>query len=74
MASGSAYMHMFFTQPSMSFGAFNPFTFKIIIHMHDPITIFSIVLGLFFADFSLLLCFPPREVPLALFVKLVLLC
>ena len=34
------------------FGAFNPFTFKVIINMCDPITIFLNVLGLFFKLFS----------------------
>ena len=29
------------------FDAFNPFTFKVVIDMYDPITIFLIVLGLF---------------------------
>ena len=38
---------------------------------YDPITIFFIVLGLFFVSLSLLLCFPLREVPLAFVVKLV---
>ena len=28
-------------------GAFNPLTFKVIINMYDPLTIFLIVLGLF---------------------------
>ena len=32
---------------NVSFGAFNPFTFKVIIDMYNPITIFLIVLGLF---------------------------
>ena len=41
-------------------GAFNPFTFKVIINMYDPITIFLIVLGLL--SVSLLLpC--KRQVP-----------
>ena len=31
-------------------GAFNPFTFKVIIDMYDPITIVLIVLGLFSVD------------------------
>ena len=38
---------------------------------YDPITIFFIVLGLLFVSLSLLLCFLPREVPLAFAVKLV---
>ena len=49
MVSGSAYMHFFSsTQPvCLLVGAFNLFTFKVIIDMYDPITIFLIVLGLF---------------------------
>ena len=53
---------------------FNPFTFKVIIDMHDPITIFLIVLGLFSVDLCLLLCFLSREVPLVFVVKLVWWC
>ena len=48
--SGSVYMNMSsFCSASMCLliGAFNPFTFKVIIDMYDPITIFLIVLGLF---------------------------
>ena len=49
MVSGSAYIHIFSTaQPvCLLVGAFNLFTFKVIIDMYDPITIFLIVLGLF---------------------------
>ena len=54
-------------------GAFSPFTFKVIIDMFDPITIFLIVLGLFSVGLFLL-CFLPREVPLAFVLKLVLWC
>ena len=50
--------------------AFNPFTFKVIIDMYDPITIFLIVLGLFCVGLFLLLCFLPREVPLGYVVNL----
>ena len=39
--------------------------------MYDPITVFLIVLGLFSVGLFLLLCFLPREVPLAFAVKLV---
>ena len=53
-------------------GAFNPFTFKVIINMYDPITIFLIVWGLFSVGVFLLLCFLPRGVPLAFVVKLLL--
>ena len=49
MVSGSAFMHMFSSvQPvCLLAGAFNPLTFKVIINMYDPSTIFLIVLGLF---------------------------
>ena len=40
----------------------------------DPITIFLIVWGLFSVGLFLLLCFLPREVPLAFVIKLVLWC
>ena len=53
----------------LSVGAFNPFTFKVIVNMYDPITILLIVLGLFFVEVFLLLCFLPTEVPLAFVVK-----
>ena len=52
-------------------GAFNPFTFKVIIDIYDPITILLIAFGFFFIDFFLLLCFLPRDVPLAFVVRLV---
>ena len=42
--------------------------------MYHPITIFLIVLGLFCLDFFLLLCFLPREVPLAFVVQVVWWC
>ena len=51
-------------------GAFNSFTFKVIINMHDPVTIFLIVLGLFSVDLLLVLSFLPREVSFAFAVKL----
>ena len=50
-------------------GAFNLFTFKVIIHMYDPITVFLIVWDLFSVGLFLHLCFLPREVPLAFIVK-----
>ena len=53
-------MHLSSSAQSMS-GAFNPFTFKVIIDMYDSITIFLIVLGLFSVGLFLLLCFLPRE-------------
>ena len=46
-------------------GAFNLFTFKVIINTYDPITIFLVVLGLFSVSLFLLLYFLPREDPLA---------
>ena len=55
-------------------GAFNPFTFKVIINMYDPVTIFLNVWDLFSVGLFLLLCFLPREVPLAFVVKLVWWC
>ena len=55
-------------------GAFNPFIFKVIIYMYDPVTIFLIVLGWFSVGLFLHLCFLPREVPLAFVVKLVWWC
>ena len=42
--------------------------------MYDPITVFLIVWGLFSAGLFLLLCFLPREVPLAFVIKLVWWC
>ena len=53
-------------------GAFNPFTLKVIIDMHDLTTIILIILGVLSVGLFLLLCFLPREVPLAFAVKLVL--
>ena len=55
-------------------GAFNPFAFKVMIDIYDPITIFVIVLGLFSVGLFLLLHFLPREVPLAFVVKLIWWC
>ena len=55
-------------------GAFNPFTFKVIINMYDPMTIFFIVLGLFCVNLFFLFCFLPREVPLAFVVQLAWWC
>ena len=59
VANGSAYMHMFsYAQPVYVFlvGAFNPFTFEVIINVYDPDTIFFTVLGLF--SVGLFLAFP----------------
>ena len=52
-------------------GAFNPFTFKVVISMYDPITVSLVVWGLFSIGLFLLLCFLPRDVPSASVVKLV---
>ena len=75
VVSRSAYMHGFsFTQPVYIFllvGAFTPFTFKVIIDLYDPITIFLIWGCLFSVGLFLFLCFLPREVPSAFVVKLV---
>ena len=48
---------------------FNPFTFKTITDLYDPVTIFLIVLGLFFINLFFLFCFLSREVPLAVVVN-----
>ena len=50
MVSGSTCFHQ-----CLLVGAFNPFTFKVIIDMFDPITIFLIVLGLFSVGLFLVL-------------------
>ena len=65
--------HIFICSASLCLlvGTFNPFTFKVIIDMYDPITVFLIVLGLLSIGLFLLLCSLPREVPLAFVVKLV---
>ena len=58
----------------LSFGAFNPFTFKVIISMCGSITLFLIVWGLFSLGLFFLLGFLLKEVPLAFLVKLVWWC
>ena len=55
-------------------GAFNPFAFKVIIDKYDSITIFLIILCLFSVGLFVLLCFMPREIPLAFVVKSVRWC
>ena len=57
VVSGSAYMRTCrLLGQSMSLaGALNPFTFKVIIDMYDPITVFLIALGLFSVGIFLLL-------------------
>ena len=49
--------------------ASNPFIFRVIIDMYDLITISLIVWGLFSVGLFLVLCFLPREVPLAFVVN-----
>ena len=70
------YVHVFICPASLCLlvGTFSPFTFKVMIDMYDPITIFLIVLGFFCAVLFLLSCFLPREVPLAFVVKLIWWC
>ena len=67
------HIHVFIHPASLCLlvGAFNPFTFKVIIDMYDPITIFLIILDLFSVGLFLLLRLLPREIPLAFVVKLV---
>ena len=69
-------MHMFSSaQPvCLLVGAFNPFTFKGITDMYDPIVIFLIVLGLFYVDLFPLSCFLPRDVPLEFVINLIRWC
>ena len=55
-------------------GAFNPFTFKVIIHMLCSYYHFLNCFGFVFVCLFLLLCFLPREVSLAFAVKLVWWC
>ena len=74
MVNGTAYIIHVFIHPAslcLFVDTFNPFTFKVIIDLYDPVTIFLIVLDLFSVGLFLLLCFLPREVPLASIVKLV---
>ena len=70
MVSGSAYMHVFIHTANLCLltGTLNPFTFKVLINIYHPITIFLIVLGLFSVGLLLLLCFLARGVPLAFVV------
>ena len=69
------YSHVFIHPANLCLwvGDFNPFAFKVIIDMYDPITIVLIVLGLFSVGLFLL-CFLPREVRLAFIAKLVWCC
>ena len=52
-------------------GAFNPFTFKVIIDKYDPVAIYFVVLGSIYTPF---LCFRSREDPLAFVGELVWWC
>ena len=74
VVSGSASIHIFPASLCLLVGALNPFTVKVIIDMFDPISIFLVVLGLFFVGLFLVLSFLPREVCLASVVKLVWSC
>ena len=74
VVSRSAHVFIFPASLCLLVDAFNPLTFKVVINMYDPITIFLIVLGLFFVGFFLLLWLIPRKVPLAFAVKLVWWC
>ena len=67
----SIHAHVFIHSVSLYFlvGAFNSFTFKVIINLYDPVTVFLIVLGLFSVGLFHLLCFLPREVPSAFVCK-----
>ena len=62
----SIHAHVFIHSVSLYFlvGAFNSFTFKVIINLYDPVTVFLIVLGLFSVGLFHLLCFLPGEVHL----------
>ena len=68
----NAYIHAHVSSypvsPRLLVGAFNPFTFEVTINTYDPIAIFLIVLGLFFLGLFFILCFVPREAPLAFVV------
>ena len=65
-------MFFFIHSPSLCLlvGAFNPFTFKVIIDKYDPVALYFIVLGSTFIPF---LCFLSREDPLAQAAGLVVL-
>ena len=69
-------MHIFSsTHPvCLLVGVFNPFTFKLIINMYDPIAVFFIVWDLFSVSLFLLLYFMPREVPLEFLIKMTWWC
>ena len=73
MVSRSAHMLPSTASVYLMVGAFNPFTFKIIIDMYDPITVFLTVWGLS-SLCKIFPCFLFREVLLAFVVKLVWWC
>ena len=54
MVSGSAHVFIHSVSLCLLVGAFNPFIFKVMIDMYDPITVFLIVLGLFSVGLLLL--------------------
>ena len=65
--------HIFIHPASLCplFGAFNPYIFKVIIPMYEPVTIFLIIFGSLCVGHFLLQCFLPREIPLVFVLKLV---
>ena len=63
-------VHTCVFNPAWLVDVFNPFTFKVIIDMYDPITNSLIVLGLFSVSLFFV-CFLLREVRLAFAIKLV---
>ena len=56
----------------LNVGAFNPFTFKVIIDKYDPVAIYFIVLRL--GLYTPFLCFLSREYPLTFIGELVWWC
>ena len=77
MVSGSARMHVLSSTPSFHVFCLVHLTqviIQVIIDVYDPTTIYLIVLGLSCVGPFLLLCFLPREVPLAFVLKLVWWC
>ena len=61
--SACMYMKVFIHPANLCLlvGTFNPFTFNIIVHMYDLISVFLIVLGLFCVGIFHVLCFLPRK-------------
>ena len=60
MVSGSAYMQVVIHLASLCLlvGAFNPFSFKVIIDMYDPVTVFLKCFGFIFCRSFPSLVFP----------------